>query len=376
MRARLRGLGAETVQVIFGPWPIRPVLVAFICFVIFQYAAGVGAVAQNDVVAAGLSAIPVNALRALIIAVVLTLLRSAHQRYTGAKPLGRFGYVVIMVLTSISVGTTRFLFDREVAEVGPALYVAFVLRAFIALTIVNSSLGITDARLRRQMRQTDTALELVQSQRSAVLEAEERARQSVATLLHDRVQAGLVAAMLQLHQLTKSLDDEDSAKIQSVIADIESIRTRDVRAASRQLSPDLRNLTLNQVLKVLASTYAPAMKVSIDVNESDLDFTDTAAVDGQQKPLRLGLYRIVEQALLNAAAHGQASSVSVVGRREGSELVLTVADDGVGLADDPVMPGSGSVIIDAWTAALGGTWVLEAGQRGVVLNARFPGSTV
>ena len=376
MRARVRGLGADTVQVIFGPWPIRPVLVAFICFVIFQYAAGVGAVAQNDVVEAGLSAIPVNALRALIIAVVLTLLRSAHQRYTGGQPLGRLGYIVIMVLTSISVGTTRFLFDREVAEVSPSLYVAFVLRAFIALTIVNSSLGVTDARLRSQMRQTDTALELVQSQRSAVLEAEERARQSVATLLHDRVQAGLVAAMLQLRQLTKSLDDEDSAKIQSVIADIEAIRTRDVRAASRQLSPDLRNLTLNQALKVLASTYSSAMKVSIDVNESDLDFMDSAAVDGQQKPLRLGLYRIVEQALLNAAAHGRAGSVSVVGRRLGREFVLTVTDDGVGLAKDPVIPGSGSVIIDAWAAALGGTWVLEAGQQGVVLTARFPGSTV
>ena len=375
MRARLRGLGADTVQVIFGPWPIRPVLVAFICFVVFQYAAGVGAVAQNDVVAGGLSAAPANALRALVIAAVLALLRSAHRRHTGGKPLGRFGYVVIMVLTSISVGTTRFLFDREVAEVGPDLYVAFILRAFIALTIVNSSLGVTDARLRRQMRQTDTALELVQSQRSAVLEAEERARQSVATLLHDRVQAGLVAAMLQLRQLTKSLDDEDSAKIQSVIADIEAIRTRDVRAASRQLSPDLRNLTLNQALKVLASTYAPAMKVSIDVNEIDLDSIDTAAVDGQQKPLRLGLYRIVEQALLNAAAHGRASSVSVVGRRQGSEFVLTVTDDGVGLANDPVIPGSGSVIIDAWTASLGGTWVLEAGEQGVVLTARFPGST-
>lgn len=376
MRGRLRALGADTVQVIFGPWPIRPVLVAFICFVVFQYAAGVGAVAQNDVVAGGLSAAPANALRALVIACVFALLRSAHQRYTGGQPLGRLGYVVIMVLTSISVGTTRFLFDREVAEVSPDLYVAFVLRAFIALTIVNSSLGVTDARLRRQMRQTDTALELVQSQRSAVLEAEERARQSVATLLHDRVQAGLVAAMLQLRQLTKSLDDEDSAKIESVIADIEAIRTRDVRAASRQLSPDLRNLTLNQALKVLASTYAPAMKVSIDVNEIDLDSIDTAAVDGQQKPLRLGLYRIVEQALLNAAAHGRASSVSVVGRRQGSEFVLTVTDDGVGLAKEPVIPGSGSVIIDAWTAALGGTWVLEAGQQGVALAARFPRSTV
>lgn len=376
MRVRLRGLGADTVQVIFGPWPIRPVLVAFICFVIFQYAAGVGAVAQNSIVAAGLSAFPVNALRALIIAVILTVLLRVHRRYTGGKPLGRVGYVVIMVLTSISVGTTRFIFDREVAEVSPSLYAAFVLRAFISLTIVNSSLGVTDARLRRQMRQTDTALELVQSQRSAVLEAEERARQSVATLLHDRVQAGLVAAMLQLRQLTKSLDDGDSAKIQSVIADIEAIRTRDVRAASRQLSPDLRNLTLNQVLKVLASTYGPAMKVSVDVNERDLDSMDTAAADEQRKPLRLGLYRIVEQALLNAAAHGRASSVSVVGRREGSEFVITVTDDGVGLANDPVIPGSGSAIIDAWTAALGGTWVLEAGQQGVVLTARFPGTKV
>ena len=376
MRARLRGLGPEIVQVIFGPWPIRPVLVAFICFVIFQYAAGVGAVAQDNIVSAGLSAIPVNALRALVIAAVLALLREVHHRYTHGKPLGRLGYVVIMVLTSISVGTTRFLFDREVAEVSPGLYVAFVLRAFIALTIVNSSLGVTDARLRSQMRQTDTALELVQSQRSAVLEAEERARQSVATLLHDRVQAGLVAAMLQLRQLTKSLDDEDSAKVQSVIADIEAIRTRDVRAASRQLSPDLRNLTLNQALKVLASTYAPAMKVSIEVNEIDLDSIDTATSDGQQRPLRLGLYRIVEQALLNAAAHGRASSVSVVGWRQGSEFVLTVTDDGVGLTNEPVIPGSGSVIIDAWTAALGGTWVLEAGQHGAVLTACFPESMV
>ena len=376
MRARLRGLGPEIVQVIFGPWPIRPVLVAFICFVIFQYAAGVGAVAQDNIVSAGLSAVPVNALRALVIAAVLALLREVHRRYTHGKPLGRLGYIVIMVLTSISVGTTRFLFDREVAEVGPGLYVAFVLRAFIALTIVNSSLGVTDARLRSQMRQTDTALELVQSQRSAVLEAEERARQSVATLLHDRVQAGLVAAMLQLRQLTKSLDDEDSAKVQSVIADIEAIRTRDVRAASRQLSPDLRNLTLNQALKVLASTYAPAMKVSIEVNEIDLDSIDTATSDGQQRPLRLGLYRIVEQALLNAAAHGRASSVSVVGWRQGSEFVLAVTDDGVGLTNEPVIPGSGSVIIDAWTAALGGTWVLEAGQHGAVLTACFPESMV
>lgn len=372
MKERLRGLGPDIIQVIFGPWPIRPVLVGFICFVVFQYASGVRVVAENNIIAGGLAAAPVNALRALTITSCFALLTYLHRRYSGGRRLGRIGYLVIMGVTSLSVGTTRFLLDRETADISPALYVAFVLRAFITLTIINSSLGIADARLRRQMRQTDTALELVQSQRSAVLEAEERARQSVAALLHDRVQAGLVAAMLQLRQLRGSLKDDDAARLQSVISALEEIRTRDVRAASRQLSPDLRNVTLEQALKVLASTYAPAMQVFVDMTAVDLDSPGETRSDGQQSPLRLGVYRIVEQALLNAAAHGQASEVAVTAGVQDDQLLLTVTDDGLGLGSEPTTPGSGSAVIDAWTAALGGEWGLEGAGLGTVLWARFP----
>lgn len=368
---RLRTIGSDAVQVIFGPWPIRPVVVGVICFMVFQYASGVLATSQSDFIGAGRDAIPVNVMRGAAISVMFIVLRELHRWITGGKPVGRIGYLVIMLIASIGVGTTRFFLDREVVDASAVLYAGFVLRAFITLTVVNSALGIADARLRREMRQKDLALELVQSQRSAVLEAEEHARQSIASLLHDRVQAGLVAAMLQLRQLNRSLDDEAAATLSSVIADLEAMRTRDVRAASRQLSPDLRNVTLSQALKVLAATYDPAMRVSIDLSAIDFEGIDPALTEGQQKPFRLGLYRIVEQGLLNAAVHGHAENVTVVASRERDNFVVSVRDDGIGLRDGASVPGSGSAIIDAWTASLGGTWSLQPASPGTVLTARF-----
>lgn len=372
---RLRTLRSDAVQVIFGPWPLRPVVVGVISFMVFQYASGVLATSQSDLLGGGLSAIPVNVLRAATISVMFNVLPRIHQRFTGVKPIGRSGYLAIMLLTSIGVGTTRFFLDRETVDASAALYVGFVLRAFITLSFVNSALGIADARLRREMQQKDHALELVQSQRSAVLEAEEHARQSIASLLHDRVQAGLVAAMLQLRQLNRSLDTESAATLSSVIADLEAMRTRDVRAASRQLSPDLRNVTLSQALKVLAATYEPAMIVSIDLSAIDIEGIDPALTEGQQKPFRLGVYRIIEQGLLNAAVHGHAENVSIMALRDGDGFVVSVRDDGIGLRDSVSIPGSGSAIIDAWTASLGGTWSLEPANPGAVLSARFASTT-
>lgn len=346
-------------------------VVGVISFMVFQYASGVLATSQSDLLGGGLNAVPVNVLRAATISVLFTLLPLFHRRFTGGKQIGRLGYLVIMLLTSIGVGTTRFILDRETVDASAMLYVGFVLRAFITLTFVNSALGIADARLRREIRQKDHALELVQSQRSAVLEAEEHARQSIASLLHDRVQAGLVAAMLQLRQLNRFLDPESAATLSSVIADLESMRTRDVRAASRRLSPDLRNVTLSQALKVLAATYEPAMRVSIDLTAIDIEGIDPALTDGQQKPFRLGLYRIIEQGLLNAAIHGHAENVTVLALQDDVGFVVSVRDDGIGLGDGVSVPGSGSAIIDAWTAALGGTWSLQEANPGAVLTARF-----
>lgn len=367
-RTRSRRLLAEVAQVIFGPWPIRPVLIGFIAFVVFQYASGVEAVARNQVFIGASSGLPVNVARAVAVGVMFALLLRAYRGITGRTELTRTGYLVILSLVGISAGLTRYvsLLDSGDRDVGQLVF--GVLRGVVTLMILTSALGVADSRLLQQIRQTDAALAFVRTQRSAVLEAEERARQSIASILHDRVQAGLVAATLQLKQLANSLRGDDAARLESVIADLEGVRTQDVRAASRQLSPDLRNVTLTQALKVLATTYEPAMHTIIDVDALE----EAALLRESEDRLRLGAYRIVEQALLNAAVHGSATEVRVTARRDRDDLVLTIHDNGRGIGSDPVIPGSGSAIIDAWAAAIDGMWVMEELPTGAEVSVRLP----
>ena len=170
--------------------------------------------------------------------------------------------------------------------------------------------------------------------------------------------------------MAAGLTREESARLESVIADLEAIRTQDVRSASRQLSPDLRNITVTQALKVLASTYEPAMRTTVDVDALE----EAAQLREPQDPLRLGAYRIIEQALLNAALHGGATSVSVSSERLGDELRFTITDNGRGLGSEPITPGAGSTIIDAWAAAMNGSWSIEGNPSGTTVTIRVPNS--
>ena len=370
-QSRLGRIRSEVAQVILGPWPIRPVLIGFISFAIFQYSSGAAAVSQNEVLIPAAWGLPVNIARGIAVALMLGLLLRVYRRITGRIELTRTGYLVIVILTGVSAGITRYLTTPDIVERYSGQWVFSLVRGVVTFVILISALGIADSRLLRQIRQTDAALDLVRTQRSVVLEAEERARQSIATILHDRVQAGLVASTLQLKQLANALKGEEAARLESVIADLENIRTQDVRTASRQLSPDLRNVTLTQALKVLASNYEPAMHTTFDVG--------TAEAQAHHRPpgdsLSLGVYRIVEQALLNAAVHGGATHVSVAAREDGDDLVLTIHDNGGGIGQDPVAPGAGFAIIDAWVAAINGTWSIDGSLTGADVTVRLPRDT-
>ena len=87
----------------------------------------------------------------------------------------------------------------------------------------------------------------------------------------------------------------------------------------------------------------------------------------------LGLYRMCEQALLNAVKHGRADRTRVSVELDGAYIVLTVSNDGRLLDSEAAEPGLGASIITAWCSALGGTWELAPGVRsGAVLTARIP----
>lgn len=371
---RRQPLRSQIAQVLFGPWPLRPILTWVFTSIVYQHTTtGVlvyyGEMRPLDV----FTSLPQSALRGAAVIIPLVIAQVLHRRLFGDRRMSRAYYVTALLITSAWAATIRFwILDGELVTEEPALYVFYLLRAIVLVFTIHSALGIADARLRAQIDRADTALAMVSDQRWAVLEAEERARRSVARLLHDRVQAGLVAVMLQLRGLQREVPAATSARLGSLIEDMERLRAQDVRTASLRLSPDLGVTGLQPALEELAATYRPAMDTAIEVS---VPFETWARIgSGDAVAAQLGAYRIIEQSLLNAAVHGAATRVEVTVAPEATgEVRIVVRDNGTGLQGEPVR-GSGSVVTDAWTGTLGGTWSREPGESGGVVVTALLGA--
>jgi len=89
----------------------------------------------------------------------------------------------------------------------------------------------------------------------------------------------------------------------------------------------------------------------------------------------LAIYRIVQEGLINALRHAQASRVDIDVRADGERIAVSVRDDGVGLPADWSRPGHfGLKGLDERVAQLGGTFSVANSTiaRGVQLSADIP----
>jgi two-component system, NarL family, sensor histidine kinase UhpB len=91
--------------------------------------------------------------------------------------------------------------------------------------------------------------------------------------------------------------------------------------------------------------------------------------------ITLAIYRVVQEGLINALRHAQASRVDIVVQCDARRIVATVVDDGVGLATDwAARPGHfGLRGLADRVQQLGGTFTVGNSQdRGVCLAADIP----
>lgn len=88
----------------------------------------------------------------------------------------------------------------------------------------------------------------------------------------------------------------------------------------------------------------------------------------------LAIYRIVQEGIINALRHAQASSVDVSVQADGRRIAISVRDNGVGLPADWARPGHfGLKGLDDRVSQLGGTFrVANAAHKGVELQADIP----
>lgn len=329
-----------------GPWDIRPGPVALFTAIFFLFTAIATAVLETQTVAN--ISFAEQALSVVVAGLSVWVILIGARRWQRRRPFGLLVYLTVFLVAAASGVVLRAYLSgiETIIMATPLTFLATLVRIWIPLVVVNSIIGVTTERLRRQIDQTETALALAREQQEWLIDSDERARRQVADDLHDRVQAGLIAACLQL----QAVEARDPAQVDAVIHRLEEMRRIDVRRAARALSPTLSEVGLSSSLAELSAQYEPAMVTVLSVDP---------LIDGQgavDERTRLGLYRIAEQALLNAAGHGHARTCQITVRSEASEVVMTIEDDGAGFSGTEPRAGTGSALISTWARTLGGTW--------------------
>jgi signal transduction histidine kinase len=172
-----------------------------------------------------------------------------------------------------------------------------------------------------------------------------------------------VVTALELSMLDRKLDRDPEAARDSLANAREQLAfgLRELRDLARGIHPSvLAERGLDAALTALAQRAPLPVKLNVAVPER-LDPTIEAAA-----------YFLVSEALTNVAKHARADRVSVDIAAVGGTLEVTIADDGVGGADDG--KGSGlQGLVDRVTAVGGRMDVASPPGQGTRLSARLPG---
>lgn len=298
---------------------------------------------------------------------VILVLRSV---FPSGAPRHLVSYLLV-VLLGAAMGSVTAHITARVIGVGTADEVVFIplqaLRAWVWAVFLLAIAGVTVRRLSRQTQIAEEALAVSLQQQELMLVNEERSRRQISAFLHDRVQAGLMTACLELRVAAKDTGSISGSELDRIIARIDDIRGLEVRQAARDLSPDLVHVDLRTALSELARQYEPGLTTSIDIRG-----VDRAGVLTTEH--LLACFRICEQALLNSAVHGEARHMDVSIDLDSDGWVrVRLQDDGSFNGQQQVRPGFGFAIIDGWCRVLGGRWSLASGpDAGGLLTADFP----
>jgi len=185
-----------------------------------------------------------------------------------------------------------------------------------------------------------TDLERVERERRHLLgqliTAQEEERRRLAGDLHDDAVQSLTAARMHLSildQVVARLAGDAAATVQPVLDNVHENLEQGLVAARTFLfnlrPPLLDSAGLEPALRQQLAKLAERTGCKTEVNwllEERLD-----------RDLEMVAFRVVQEALANVAKHADASTVRVWGEREGSMVVIAVADDGVGF--DPQVAG-------------------------------------
>jgi two-component system sensor histidine kinase UhpB len=205
-----------------------------------------------------------------------------------------------------------------------------------------------------------------------LMTAQEAERTRIARDLHDNACQEVAAIGVDVSQLRHMGGDIQDPYVQQALLSVQS-RTVKVAESLRLLSHDLHPGLLQHVgLAAALEAHCAEMERQHHIQ---VRFFTVGEVEPASPVLTLSLFRIAQEALSNAARHGQAGHVTVSLTRDGDDLTLSVTDDGMGfdVARARQNGGLGLVSIEERARLMKGLVTIRSRLRhGTTIDVRVP----
>jgi signal transduction histidine kinase len=195
----------------------------------------------------------------------------------------------------------------------------------------------------------------------------------IAYAVHDEAGQLLVAVHLALADVARELpkpQKEQVGRIEELLDQVE----KQLRRYSHELRPTiLDDLGWIPAIRFLAEGISKRANLSIQIK--------TTVAGRLPGPVEIALYRIVQEALTNAARHSKASRVWIRVGRKNRIVRCSIEDDGVGfdvraVQSDGKRRGLGLIGMQERLNGIGGTLSIESARgRGTRLLIQLPAET-
>ena len=282
---------------------------------------------------------------------------------------GNLAFGIMMVVVCV---TTWVLAD--LASGIPALgfwNIGMASASYVIFAGVVSKLGILVRELDRRVDERTAAYEreMVERRRldQEIAQVANRERRRLGHDLHDKLGQHLTGTALAAQVLKEKLaarccpETNDAEKlVQCLEEGIDFTRN----LARGFFSPELRAEGLVVALRDLAETINEQSDIHCVLHGDELIPIHDATVANQ-------LYRIAQEAVTNSVKHAAASHIHIRLAMDGSELCLSIADDGVGFPDNPRSEGLGLHLMRHAAALSGGSFdIRRNGGHGTIATCR------
>ena len=201
-----------------------------------------------------------------------------------------------------------------------------------------------------------------------LVDAQEAERRSISRELHDEVGQTLGALLVDIGHLSNLLPAEDRITQEQIgrIKKAAETAVKSIRDIALLLRPPmLDDLGLVPALEWQARETSRRGEMEVEVHAEELkgDLPDE---------VKVGIYRLVQEALQNAATHAHAKNATVLLKRERNSVVVEIIDDGKGFQPERTR-GMGILGMQERVRQLGGDLAIRSTPgKGTAVHAELP----